>query len=330
YGPIEAVAYTSADLLGVSLDLLQTPLPVVVVVALHLFRTERLDAGTRLAVAWSLLPVATNALYWHHDLFMGPRLLYEAAPGWCLLLAASVLGLLRTLPERNVAQGMRRLCTRTGVAATLVLALGVGLVVAGPQKLKGYAALARTSGMAREAPETQGPSLVFVHEDWHSRLGARMSALGVRLDSIRVTLSQAPTCGVEAWVRAREAGARDAVPLAELVRLGRAAPGLREVVMPSGSRVRTYEGEVLSPECEREAASDFGGVLPLAPFLWQGDLPGLGAGGAMFVRDLGPERNVRLLELFPDRRPMLLAPSAPDGLRLVPYESGIAGMWAAP
>ena len=107
------------------------------------------------------------------------------------------------------------------------------------------------------------------------------------------------------------------------------APLTTTIRMPSGSTIRTYPGEVLTPECEREAASDYTAVLALPPLLWQGDLPGLGSQGAMYVRDLGPERNARLLARFPERQPAVLVREGADRLRLAPYGRGMDEIWSS-
>jgi len=339
YGPREALGYTAADLLGLSFELLQTPLPAVVLVGLYLLRAPRAEAGarqggTRLVVAWAMLPLAANALYWHHDLFMGPRFLYEAAPAWCLLLAMAAMGLLRGLPEKGAGTALARICTRDGASAVLLLALALGLTYAVPAKLSSYEATVQRSGVGLRAPAVERPSLVFVHDSWESRLGARLSALGMRLDSIRAALSHNSTCEVDVFVRAWEADAASG-------RFASTPPGglsfahgphrlLRELHMPSGARIRTYDGETLESECEREAASDYHGVLALPPLLWQGDLPGLGSTGAMFVRDFGPARNARLLARHPDREPALLVLVGTERLELVAYETGMEELWANP
>lgn len=336
YGIREAVGYTSADLLGLSLDLLQTPLPALVLIGLYLMRAASLDRGTRLAAMWALLPVAANALYWHHDLFMGPRLLYEAAPGWCLLLAGAALHVIRALPDGPPGQagspagGRRhRRVTPTGVAATFALALGVGVALAGPARLRGYAASGLRSGVTLAAPRVDRPSLVFVHEDWESRLGARLAALGVRVDLIRAAMQLNTTCELDRLVSAQErSGSASAWTGSPPDVQGPGPRRLRELRMPSGSTVRTYPAEVLTPECEREAASDFSAVVALPPLLWQGDLPGLGSHGAMYVRDLGPERNARLLARFPERTPAVLVRGEADQLRLVPYGRGMTQLWS--
>ena len=332
YGPSEALGHSSADLLGLSVELLQTPLPALLVVALYLVRGPVIDRSTVLLGLWALLPLASNALYWHHDLFMGPRLLYEAAPAWCLLVAVSAVGLIRDLPARSGARRARPIFARSGFAATLALALAVALGYAAPAKLRSYAVTAERSDMRLAPPAVDRPSLVFVHDSWESRLGARLSALGVRLDSARAALLLNTTCEVELFVRSREAdghgGVTAGVSSTDLRFEGGASRPLRDVVMPSGARIRTYQGETLPAECERQAAADYTGVVSLPPLLWQGDLPGLEAAGPMFVRDHGPERNMRLLDRYPGREPALLVRRGSDAPRLVPYERGMEELWA--
>ncbi len=329
YGFVEAVGYTSADLVGLSSDLLQAPIPWVVVVALYLLLAQRLGRGASLAAVWAMLPVLGNAFYWHHDLFMGPRLLYEAVPGWCFLLAASVAWSVRALPQGRSGRARGGVGLRSGVSAVFALGLGVAVVYAGPQKLASYKATPERPGLSVRAPAVDRPALVFVHGSWEERLGARLSALGVRLDSVRLALRHNSSCRMELSLAALEGGAnaRPGEPGGITLDFeGHGGPQLRELRMPSGSVVRTYEGETLDPRCERQAASDFQGIVDLVPLIWQGDLPGLGTTGAMFVRDFGPERNARLLEEFPGREPKLLTRTG-AGIRLMPYEEAISGLW---
>ncbi|MDP2959704.1 MAG: hypothetical protein Q8N53_25090 [Longimicrobiales bacterium] len=329
YGFVEAVGYTSADLVGLSSDLLQAPIPWMVVVSLYLLLAQRLGRGAFLASMWAMLPVLGNAFYWHHDLFMGPRLLYEAVPGWCLLLAASAAWSVRALPKGLEGRVLGGVGLRSGASAVFALGLVVGVLYAGPQKLASYRATPERPGLSVRAPAVDRPALVFVHGSWEERLGSRLAALGMRLDSVRLALRHNSSCHAELSLAALEGGVGvgssepGGIPLAFEEHGG---PQLRELRMPSGSVIRTYEGETLDPRCERQAASDFQGIVDLVPLIWQGDLPGLGSTGAMFVRDFGPERNARLLEEFPGREPKLLTRNGTE-IRLMPYEDAVAGLW---
>lgn len=319
YGAREALGYTAADLQGLSLDLLQSPLPVALLVALYLLAARRLAPGVRVVAAWALVPVLAQALYWHHDLFMGPRLLYEAGPAWCLLFAAGAVGLVRALPESGSWWGLRRV----GVAGTVAFSLLLALLYSGPGKLLSYRTVAVQSGMNVTAPTVGRPAVVFVHSTWEDRVAARLAAAGMRVDSIRAALLHNSTCQVELYVdRLAAAG-----PRASALRFsGDPAHPLRSLRMPSGSIVRTYPGEKLEPRCRREAASDYEGAVGLPPLLWQGDLPGLDGAGAMFVRDLGPERNAELIGRFPEREPRTLT-RREGGIVVEPYEVGEGRLW---
>ena len=144
----------------------------------------------------------------------------------------------------------------------------------------------------------------------------------MRVDSIRVALRSNSSCTVQRYVDGLDAGA----PVEPLAFANQTGPALRTLTMPSGSVMRASENERLDPGCEREAASDFEGAIGLPTLLWQGDLPGLGTAGAMYVRDLGPERNARLIARFPERTAMALL-SREGRARLVPYDEGMRQLW---
>lgn len=319
YGPVEALGYTAADLQGLSLDLLQTLAPVGLLVAIWLVVARRLAPGARVAAAWALVPVIANAFYWHHDLFMGPRLLYEAAPGWCLLAASAAVGLVRGDADGDPTP------PRHGLGLALAATLLLAVVYAAPQKLASYRTAVERAGMRVPLPEVDGPALVFVHGSWEDRLAARLAAGGMRVDSVRAALAHNSSCEIELALAGRAAGGAGWDELAFAARPG--APPLRALAMPSGSVVRARPGETLALVCERQAASDFGGAIGLPPLLWRGDLPGLAPHGAMFARDLGPERNRRLIASHPGREPVVFA--LRDGaLKLLPYEAGMRDLWS--
>jgi hypothetical protein len=122
------------------------------------------------------------------------------------------------------------------------------------------------------------------------------------------------------------AGTESALPTLEFG--FRATDGSEPSTLPTGVVVRVRPGEELTQECQIEAESDRGGTVPLMPLLWQGDLPGIPGNGAMFVRDLGPEANARLIERFPRRRAGVLYRRIEDGLPiLVPYSEGMEALW---
>jgi hypothetical protein len=229
------------------------------------------------------------------------------------------------------------------VGSALAMALTVALVYAAPSKLISYAREGARSGMTISAPPVDRASLVFVHGGWLDRVAARLAASGMRVDSVRAALANNSTCSLQLYLDRAESntdalrpvgGASAETPSPDaappVLAFGASArPPLRELQMPSGSVVRSYEGEVLDPACEREGSSDFQGVVGLPPLLWQADLPALGASGALFLRDFGPERNARLIARFPERAPRVLI-SRGGALRLLDYTGGMTELWKTP
>ena len=281
YGLTQALGFTSAELVALGRDLLGTPLPLVALVGGYLLLRPRLARGERILVAWAALPVLASALYWHHDLVFGPRMLGGAAPAWCALAALAGAALVRA-----VGGGWRS----DVVALVLLAALGYAVAAGGPGRVTRHA----DRVVPRPEVPTDEPSLVFVHELWADRMGGRLAGAGLRLDSVRTLLTRYHPCQLEAAVAGR--------PLAEV-----------------------------DPICRRQNAADALGASSLTGSLWLGDLPGLPARGPMWVRDLGPEVNARLIAAYPDRVPLFLLPSRErGGERVVPYEEGVQRLWSAP
>jgi hypothetical protein len=290
YGVADGLGYTSAELVALGRDLLGTPVPVVALVGGYLLIARRLSRGERILLAWAGLPVVASALYWHHDLVFGPRMLGEAAPAWCLLAVLAGIGLVDSMRRA----GGRVAWASEAMSVALLLALVYGVAYGGVTRLRRFA--------SRVGPEpvsqVVAPALGFVHEPWSDRVGGRLAARGLRLDSVRVLLSRYPPCVLQSEL--------DRLPVSESLET-----------------------------CRREEAADTRGVVGLSGFLWRGDLPGLPGAGVLWARDLGPQLNARLIERYPDRVPLVLLPpgaeTAPGSeWPLVPYEEGMAALWAEP
>lgn len=318
YGLLEALAYVSAELGALSLNLLETPLPVVAVIALHLIRTPRLTPGDRFLVAWALLPLAAHMGYWHHGLFMGPRMLNEMAPAWCLLATRAAVALTERAPERL---SFARFSPRVFAGALFAISLAAGLLYFGPERLWSYRQRPEAPAVARAAA---GPALVFVHGGWTSRLAMRLAAGGMRLDSVETALRQNPTCDVQAWLDATRSGGPP--PALDFERRATRLPDVFE--LSPGNRIRVEPAQRLTPACAAEARADRLGAIDVSPLVWLGDLPGGEETGTLFVRDLGPQDNARMLARNPGRSAWILMTTAADGSpTLLPYEEGMALIW---
>jgi hypothetical protein len=319
YGPVNALAFTSSDLVALSLYLLETPMPVVMVVGLFLMFRRNLSAGERLIALWALLPVLANMFYWYHGIFMGPRMLNEAAPAWALLTAIAAVGLVRLTTRRQFGgQSPRAILTVAFIAAWVA-----GIFYLGPVRLMGY-------GGAIELPHAATPSLIFVHGAWSERIAMRLIANGLRQDSLEIGIRQNSTCELHEfakWYAAAKAGRITQRPVVDFDRAGpeRSVP----LVIANRDAIRVNPGQPISRDCAREIASDSAGIIDISSFLSQTDLPGLGGDGTMIARDMGPEANAQLIAQYPRRTPMFFyrAEREDKGPQLVSYAEGLRRLW---
>jgi hypothetical protein len=325
YGPLQALGYTSSDLATLSMYLLETPIPAVGVVALFLLFAPAFTRGTRIVALWALLPVIANAFYWHHGIFMGPRMLNEWAPAWALFTAVSAVGLVRRIPREKA---LGNYSPRVAVTITFLLAWIAGIFYLGPQRLARYGgSWMASSRMA--VPATGKPSLVFVHGGWPTRIAMRLTARGFRGDSLEAALALNPTCDVHnfaSWYATKPAE-RTVIP--PPLNFDFTAPNKTQTIQVArGDEIRFDEARPYVRSCLRQVASDSLGIIDIAPLVWQSDLPGLDGAGAMVVRDMGPEENAGLIARYPTRVPMMLfRPEKEAPPKLVPYDIGIKALW---
>ncbi len=330
YGPLEAIGYTSADVMTLGSALLETPVSAVLIVGLLLLLAQRLTQGERVLVAWALAPVAANFFYWHHGNVMGPRMLYEAAPAWILLASAAVGRAWQAWPAEWPASRLS-FAPRSALAGGVALSLSLGLFWLGPQRAAAHA-IPTGSVLSTSVPRVEAPALVFVHDAWTARIAMQLASAGMRLDSIETALRQNATCDVQRLVdavvtgdgeaRARALGALDMSPRT------RDLPPAVEIA--AGNRIRIRPGERLPLPCGLQAQSDRHGILDLAPLVWLGDLPGGAARGPLFVRDLGPDRNADLIGRNANRTPLALyVPGAGAEPVLTSYDEAMRTLWGA-
>jgi hypothetical protein len=319
YGPVNALAFTSSDLVALSLYLLETPMPAVIVVGLFLIFSRTVSAGERLIALWALLPVLANMFYWYHGIFMGPRMLAEAAPAWALLTAIAAVGLVRLTTRRQFGgQSPRAMLT-----VAFIVAWAAGIFYLAPERLMGY-------GGAIEPPHTAAPSLIFVHGAWSERVSMRLVANGLRQDSLEIGIRQNSTCELHEfaeWYAAAKAGQITPRPDVGFDRASR--KGSVQFLIAKRDAIRINPGQPISRDCVREIASDSAGIIDISSFLRQSDLPGLPGDGTMIVRDMGPEANAGLIAHYPNRIPMFFyrAEREDKGPQLVSYAEGLRLLW---
>lgn len=319
YSPANALAFTSSDLVALSLYLLETPMPAVIVVGLFLILGRNVSAGEQLIALWALLPVLANMFYWYHGIFMGPRMLTEAAPAWALLTAIAAVGLVRLTTRRKFGGHS----PRAMLTVAFVVAWAAGIFYMAPGRLMSY-------GGAIEPPHTAAPSLIFVHGAWSGRVAMRLIANGLRQDSLEIGVRQNTTCEFHEfakWYAAAKAGRITRRPDVGFDRASRKRSV--QFLIAKRDAISVNPGQPISRDCVREIASDSAGIIDISSFLWQTDLPGLPGDGTMIVRDMGPEANARLIAHYPHRTPMFFyrAEQEDNGPQLVSYAEGLRRLW---
>jgi len=323
YGALEALAYTGADVVQLGAHLFETPLP-----ALALVGTALLVRGTRrggrsslggggVFLAWGLAGVAANALYWHHGVHMGPRLLFEAAPAWVVFWVLMAVELGR--PGANLPPLARRMAVWAAVLSI------VGAAVLAPGIVRAHRSGPGAVIASSLPPVPAGEAaLVFVHGSWSARVANRLADAGMRRDSVETALRQNGICAVDRYTRARLAGEASDATLSLDPQPG-TPPHLERRVLSEGNVVRIDPGLAWDDACNREAHADRLGSLELEPLAWQTS-PGTGA--LMVVRDLGPSLNAQVMEAYPDRQAWFwLAGDGGSPPRLVSYEEGAELLW---
>ena len=318
YGVVEALAYSGFDLMALGVHLLELPISAVGLVGVWLLLAQRLPRGTGVLLGWALLPVLGNALYWHHGYHLGPRMLYEAAPAWCVLATLALVDLTRG--------GSRRAAFFVWLA---VVSVPAGLLLDLPKRLtaSGWTDDARARAVPPVVPGT-APALVFVHGSWAGRVAARLAATGMRRDSVETALRRNDLCLVHLYARAVETEAADR-PALDFQPLPGSPPNLRGVEVAPGTFIRIDPGIAPDPSCQREARADRLGTLELEPLIWQTPIPEVEDGSPLLFRDLGPDANAHVLARYPGRAAWLQFAPGPAAMPL-PYEQAERELWGEP
>lgn len=352
FGPLQSLAYTSADLSTLNLNLVEFPLPVITLAGFALLLGMGRDPRVRLVAGWALFPVALGAFYWHHGNFMGPRMLAEFSPAWGLLVASALAYLVERLPRRD-GRGLAMNPRRGG--QLLVLGAAAAALVLAPYRMSGMGGDI-SAGFRVAEPVAPPGALVFVTGSWGGRITAELVSHGVPQVVAEIALRQNSTCSVEAHRRhfrqgegplaayrhrsgwgegdipleaARDPAPDSPLPPLDLVRRPPPYEGLQLGHVGQGSQIRYVPQEELSGACVRQIQADErGGIIDAGHLYWLGGLPGIEDHRVLYVRDMGPELNRRLLERYPDREAMVfLRRDRGAPLELLDYDEAMRLMW---
>jgi hypothetical protein len=249
------------------------------------------------------------------------------------------------------------------VGELMVAGAVVGALALAPYRMAGVGGeLAEGYRMAE--PDVAPGAVVFMSSSWLSRLNGEMISHGVPQVVMETAISQNSTCLVEEYRAAlhrgegpfaayaaryptaglwgegaipslheggglQAAGAAGPLSPLELVRRPPPYEGLQIGAVGQGTQIRYHAGEGLTDRCVRQIRADErGGLLEAGYLMWLGGLPGIEGQDVVYVREMGPELNPRVMDRYPDREAWVwLRPSREADPELVPYEEGMARIW---
>lgn len=315
YTPAAAFAFLNLDLRRLSLLTFEWPLPLALVLAAGIVLWDKsLDRAAAV--------LAASFFYWHHGLYLGPRMLYTGIPGIVLLTAVG----LRSLDR---AAGAWRSAHRAGVLAAFVLAASQTALRAEQYAHPYFTMKLHPDEQAREAGLRD--AVIFVAESWASRMLSRFWAWGVPPDEVERSYRTVDSCELDEVLgeaERRAAGGADSAEVRAWLRRElaerRRRPGGVEPpkadTLPDHT-LRLTPGRPLTARCRALLAQDEEGFSLFTPFLPLNN-PTLD-GDLVFARDQR-ERNRLLMERYPGRSyyrytPLTTAPAArPRLLPLAP------------
>ena len=322
YGFVEAVGYTGADLLQLGVRLLESPLPVTLLVAFVFLMMPGSVAGRwRLPALWAGSALAANAVYWHHGIHFGPRMLYESVPAWMGLIGLAATSAF----EPGEGSGRRFARWMVGMNLTAGVVLSVS-TLAGSMGLRSGDPTVRDEALNPAGQDVTTTRVVFIHGSWASRASARLAATGMRRDSIETALRRNDLCRVDQYARWRSSPAGPAPELDFDPQPGSPVE-LQTRTLSPGNRIRVSANVEPDAACRREARADRLGVLELELVAWRA--PALPGADVMYVRDLGPGANLRTTTGEASSA-LVWIDRAEGGPLLLPYREGMQLLWGGP
>jgi len=308
FTPLVSLANTALDFQRLNVFMFEWPLPSLafVLIALVFGAIDSRRRGTVSLLAGLLLaaPLA-YFFYWHRDNYLGPRFVYASVLPAILL---TVIGIV----ELDQRLGRWRAALRLALPAAVIFTLTVTL----PESA------GVISGMEPEMklhPETQAESkgieeaIVFVKVGWGSRLVGRLWGWQVPAWEAEQAFRVVDGCRLESGLVEADSLAAQGSDSAEareqlrrrLSEWRAARLPVKRGLLPDPS-VRVDTTRALSQGCAREVQRDLSGFTLYETLVWRND-PWLRR-GVVYARYLGEERNIRLMERYPDYEYYLFTP----------------------
>lgn len=306
FTPLIGLHHASLYVLLLNWSLLSGPLPAVVLLVVSLWLIRPVTRWHVVMAALIAATIVAYGAYWAESLFVGPRFLYGVVPLLLIVIAA--------LPSALLARAPGPFASRSARLLLPLMLLFAWLLPPGIAQYQGAWQLlgqARARSLSYREPVDAvlratdvSNALVFLPDNWHSQLTARLRAIG------------APALQAESMVRELDAcvldGAldnEDRIPgppgrnrVARVARLALFAGQAVVRPVPDESRMLAFiPRRMLSAECTEKMRQEsdalaFDAFLPRMRF----DRDGRLTGDVIYARDLGL-RNQLLIGRFGDR-----------------------------
>lgn len=302
-----AIARSGMDLHQLNAYLLDTTIPVLIIVGLGFLAGRRLvDRRDAVPFAAVFALVAALFTYWHRDVFYGPRFLFSVI-GWLLILVARAIVLLRRSSAGDRGPGA---WAALGVAGGLAF----GLITITPGRIRAYQDSTPMFALhpdrdARRAGISQ--AVVLIPDGWGSRLIARMWAAGIPVLRSTRLYAGIDACTLEQALLVAEADPASRATLGatldSLLALNRPGQRLRLTLDPN---LRLLPDQVLPEACAAQVEFDRLGFYAFGPWLYlntatlDGDI--------VWARDLAAD-NGALFRRYAGRAFYRYAPTGPGG-----------------
>jgi hypothetical protein len=295
--PIRGLELLNLYFLRLQTYAFELPIPSLLPAVIALGLTGGLSAPDRYLLSAGALLAGIYFAYWFDGFYLGPRFMYPLMPV-IALWTARFPGAVR---DRFGAGKIWR-----ATVYALITAVLVGGFTSLPIRADQYRRGLRSSRWDADRAARQAgvrEALIFVRESWGSELLARMWALGISRSDAESIYQKTDACQLELALGELEAHAVSPTGATEALRAIPADTSrlISTADLTGDPSIRLTRGSVLPEFCGRKVVANRGGFTSLTPLrLARGD-------GNLYVRDLG-QRNLRLLDQYPERPVYLLKP----------------------
>lgn len=282
--------------------LFETPLPALLPLGAFLVFLPQKQWDTRLLLSFLMLP-AGYIFYWHRDVFLGPRYLYEGLAALLPLLAHAIIEIGRLDGKIHPLKLFRPFSAGALFVTVAFLAVMYAAFLGIPARINSYQATFADVSRDVQAELVQrkvDQGIVFVPVSWGARIIAQLRGLGLPADLVERSYQRIDHCVLSEITRSARRGELSQTALVHELgaRIDLHEPIVRQP-LNNDTSLRLLPGRELLPECVAEIEYDkqhrYTNFLPY----FNANSPDL-KNDPLFAIDLR-EDNSRLIAQYPER-----------------------------